>query len=126
MEFSNIFVIPSQTAITTVIIMLCFIVVDMITGLLKAVLKRDWQSTKMREGLIGKAGYLIAVLGAYGIGLLLGQVDTLMTASALMLAVTEAGSVVENLRECGVPIPRVITKAINTLKESAEEEAEEG
>ena len=73
------------------------------------------------QGLIRKAGTLMAVLVGYRLDLAIGT-DYIKTAVIIAFIANEAISIVENLGVMGVPLPKAITKAIDVLKNKSEGE----
>ena len=73
------------------------------------------------QGLIRKAGTLLAVLVGYRLDLAIGT-DYIKTAVIIAFIANEAISIVENLGVMGVPLPKEITKAIDVLKNKSEGE----
>ena len=87
-----------------------FILMDMITGLIKAFKKKEYTSSVMREGLFHKAGsVLVIVLGVlvdYAQGFLdLGVTIPLAAAICTYIIMMEIGSIIENVCEIN---PRIV------------------
>lgn len=76
-------------------------------------------STSMAKGLIRKGAYLLIILLAHSLDTVLG-VDYIRTAAIIAFIANEAISIIENAGIMGVPIPSVITKAIEVLKEKGD------
>jgi toxin secretion/phage lysis holin len=84
------------------LIVLCFIVLDIITGTLTAIKLKTWNSTKMREGGFHKIAIVLfivlAVLCDFGQQYLdLGFKIPITTLVILYVCFMELGSVIENL-----------------------------
>lgn len=75
------------------------------------------------KGLCRKGITLTIVLIAYRLDLTL-KVDYIRTAVILAFLVNELISIVENAGIMGIPLPRVLTKAIDVLKEKSSTEGE--
>lgn len=74
------------------------------------------------KGLCRKGGTLLVVLIAHRLDMTLG-VGYIKTAVIIAFIANEGISIIENLGIMGVPLPAVLTKAIDVLKEkSAQEE----
>ena len=73
----------------------------------------------MRKGVT-----LLVVLVAHRLDILIGT-DYIRTAVIIAFCANELISIVENLGIMGVPLPTVITKAIEILQNKADEEAKE-
>ena len=76
-------------------------------------------SASMAKGLIRKGGYLLIILLAYRLDKSLGT-DYIRTAAIIAFIANEAISIIENAGIMGIPIPSVITKAIEVLKQKSE------
>ncbi|MBQ9985037.1 MAG: phage holin family protein [Oscillospiraceae bacterium] len=108
-----------------------FMGIDFVTGLLLAAVFKN--STKSESGALNsKAGWkglckkcitLFFVIIAHRLDIALG-IDYIRTAAIIGFIANEAISIVENAGLMGVPLPKVITKAIEVLKEKSEEDAE--
>ena len=118
-----------DTTLTTLII---FMAIDYITGLMVAGIFQ--KSTKSESGgLQSKAGFkglcrkgvmLLIVLVACRLDITLGS-DFVRNAVVWAFVANETISIIENAGLMGVPIPRVLMKAIDVLKTKAEEDAHE-
>lgn len=79
-----------------------FILLDFVTGLVKAFKEKSFNSSVMREGLFHKCAFVLYVLFGVLIDyaqmyLELGVTVPMTTAICVYVILTEAGSVVENL-----------------------------
>lgn len=109
--------------------LLIFMGIDFLLGLLiAAVWKKSGKSKtgalsswSAWKGLIRKGASLLVVLVAHRLDLMLGC-DYIRTAVVIAFCANELISIVENLGIMGVPLPSVITKAIDVLKEKSETE----
>ena len=92
--------------------------IDVITGLMGAWIRKDFQSTKMRGGLAKKAGellvILIGILFTYGMGI----PDMILTCISLYIILMELMSVIENLDQLGVPLPKSLKDVVNNVGQS--------
>lgn len=112
--------------------LLIFMVVDYITGLIVAgVFKKSSKSAT--GGLESKAGWkgickkgvtLLFVLIAHRLDLVIGT-SYIRDAVIIAFVANELISIIENAGLMGVPIPKVITKAIDILQDKAKESSEE-
>lgn len=73
----------------------------------------------MAKGLVRKGVYLLIILVAYRLDLSL-NVEYVRTAVIIAFIVNEVISIIENAGIMGVPIPSVITRAIEVLKNKSE------
>lgn len=89
--------------------------VDVLTGIIKAWAHNDFQSAIMRAGLAKKAGeILILVVGeliSYGMIL----PDSIMNGISFYIIFMEVMSIMENLDELGIPIPKFVRDVINNV-----------
>lgn len=77
----------------------------------------SWSAWK---GLIRKGASLLVVLIAYRLDVSLGT-TYIKTACIIAFIASEALSIVENLGIVGVPLPSVISKAVDVLKNKTQE-----
>lgn len=78
----------------------------------------------MAKGLIRKGVYLLIILVAYRLDLSLGA-NYIRTAVIIAFIVNEVISIIENAGVMGIPIPGVITRAIEVLKKKSELDGDE-
>lgn len=113
-----------DTAMATLVI---FMAVDYLTGLVVAgVFHRSGKSESGSldsragfKGLCRKGGVLLLVLVATRVDLVLG-VDFVRDAVCIGFTANELISILENAGLMGIPIPKVLTKAIDVLQSKAE------
>jgi len=72
------------------------------------------------KGLCRKGGTLLVVMIAYRLDVTLG-VEYIKTGVIIAFIANEAISIIENLGIMGIPLPSVLTKAIEVLQEKKEE-----
>ena len=103
MDFSNL--ITNVTSLKS-IFLICgfFIVIDIITGYLKAFKTKKINSSISRDGFIKKIGWVLALITGVFIEYISGTRIVLIT-SATMCILTEGISFYENLGELGVNVP---------------------
>lgn len=97
--------------------LIIFIVIDYVTGIANAILKKEVSSYKGLEGIARKVFLLILVGIANVIDNLTGQ-PYLRTAVCYMLISNEGISILENMGKIGVPIPEGLKNVIAALKEN--------
>lgn len=89
--------------------------IDVFTGIIKAWAHNDFQSAIMRAGLAKKAGeIMILVVGeliSYGMIL----PDSIMNGISFYIIFMEVMSIMENLDELGIPIPKFVRDVINNV-----------
>ena len=109
---------------TTLII---FMVIDFITGLLVAgVFQKSTKSDSGAlnskaswKGLAKKALTFLFVIIAHRLDIELG-INYIRTAAIIGFIVNEAMSIVENAGLMGMPLPKILTRAIEVLKDESE------
>ena len=89
--------------------------IDVLTGIIKAWAHNDFKSAIMRAGLAKKAGeIMILVVGELiSYGMLLP--DSIMNGISFYIIFMEIMSIMENLDELGIPIPKFVRDVINNV-----------
>lgn len=117
----------------SLVTLVIFMSVDYVTGLIVAGVfhrsgKTESGALESRAGFKGlcrKGGVLLLVLVATRLDLILG-VDFVRDAVCIGFTANELISIVENAGLMGIPIPKVLTKAIDVLQEKADEATDSG
>lgn len=98
-------------------IFLTAIVLDYLTGLVKAGIKKEVNSSVGINGILKKVMYI-------GVGMVANIADLMMGGSGAircivlnLISANELVSIIENAGECGVPIPNKLKNIILKLKE---------
>lgn len=118
-----------DTALQTLII---FMAIDYITGLLVAGVFHASPKTKSGtlesragwKGLIRKGETLLIVLVACRLDAVMGS-NFVRDAAVIAFVANETISIIENAGLMGLPIPEVIIKAVDILKQKAESSTEQ-
>lgn len=116
-----------------VIVLSCVMLIDYCSGLVKA-----WAtgSISSRTGVIGilkKVGYLAVVATGMAVDWIVKYGITAMGANfkvdfifalpvIIWLVINECISILENVAECGAPVPDFLMKAIGKIKDKVEED----
>lgn len=103
-----------------IVILSIAVVLDMITGVIKAVISHDLKSSTFKQGLLKKCYDYVLVVIAVCLDFLLG-VEYISTATLFCLIAMEFYSCLENLREY-VPVPDAISNALDILNNRGREE----
>ena len=116
-----------------VIIWVCCMSLDFLTGTIAAVKDHDWSSSVFREGLLGKAGMIVAVIVSMLFDVLVGVVlkstgiklpwTYTVLVSPLVLCwycFGELGSTLENAHKLGAPLPGWLKKVLRIAKQSVD------
>ena len=117
-----------DTALATLLI---FMAVDYVTGLIVAGVFHKSQKTESGalesragwKGLCRKGTSLLVVLVAYRLDLVIGS-NFVKDATIIAFIANETISIIENAGLMGAPIPAVIVKAIDVLKQKADDSRE--
>lgn len=115
-----------------VIVWLCAMVLDYITGSCKAMYRGEWSSSEARKGLWHKLGSIAAVLVAALCDIALGVVADklslgidaacIVTPAVLTWYIfTELGSIIENAAALGAPMPEFLIRMIQKVREAVEQ-----
>ena len=116
--------------IGTLMIMMCL---DWVTGLMVAGVFKNSDKTKNGglnsgiglRGICKKAMMLILVIVAHRFDLIIGT-NYIRDAVVIALIVNEAISLIENAGLMGIPVPAVLKRTIDVLKEKSEEMDSDG
>ena len=97
-------------------------IIDMLLGLLKAWKNHNYRSSKMREGLVMWIAEMIAIIFVIGIDYVLGLNFMLCGFTLALFIYKECGSVLENLTECGVELPSIVTEKLEVFNSKSKGE----
>lgn len=93
------------------------VVLDMITGVIKGFVQKDFSSKRMRQGFATKFGYFIVIVLATQFDRLMPEdAPILRTIAVWFYIFVEGSSVLENLAQMGVPIPQAIIDRLSVFK----------
>ena len=116
-----------------VIVLSCVMIVDYCSGLAKAWVTGSISSRTGVVGILKKVGYLAVVatgmavdwIVKYGITAMGAKIDIdfiFALPVIIWLVINECISILENVAECGAPVPEFLMKAIGKIKDKVEEE----
>jgi toxin secretion/phage lysis holin len=99
---------------------LAFMVIDVFTGVLKAVKNKELNSTKAREGIYKKASFILFIAFGYLADYAMDYVDmgfNLPAAATIctLIVVTEAISVLENLGQINPDLVKLVAPFLSAL-----------
>lgn len=94
------------------------IALDIVTGIIKAILSHDLRSSKFKEGMLKKCYDYILVVIAFCLDYTL-KVSYVSNATLYCLIAMEFYSCIENLREY-VPVPEPLSNALNLLQKESD------
>lgn len=93
---------------------------DIITGFMKQQMFMSLSSKEMYDGLLKKFSVWIVIVLAHMIDLILFKNGVLVTGAAMMYFANESLSVVENLGEMGIIVPKNMVKYLKQVREKSE------
>ena len=106
---------------------LAFMVIDVFTGVLKAVKNKELNSTKAREGIYKKASFILFIAFGYLADYAMDYVDIGFSFPAAatictLIIVTEAISVLENLGQINPDLVKLVAPFLSALNKKEEGE----
>lgn len=106
---------------------LAFMLIDVFTGVLKAVKNKELNSTKAREGIYKKASFILFIAFGYLADYAMNYVDigfNLPAAATIctLIVVTEAISVLENLGQINPDLVKLVAPFLSALNKKEEGE----
>lgn len=98
-------------------------IIDFATGILKTLKNKYlYKSGKMRDGIIRWIAEMVAIVFVIGIDLVLGLNFYLCGFTLSLFIYKEAGSIAENLTECGVELPSIVTEKLEVFNKQTKEQ----
>lgn len=120
---SNLSIYASKLPFTFIVMLVIAIVLDYITGLLRALYERKGNSKTHYTGVIKKIGIIIGVLIGTISDLLLSDNNPVITTMLIIIFVVgECLSIIENLGVIGVEIPTWLKNRLTQVIETQEKE----
>lgn len=112
---STVYSVPVEVKLA-----LAFMVIDVLTGVLKAVKNKELNSTKAREGIYKKASFILFIAFGYLADYAMGYVNigfNLPAAATIctLIIVTEAISVLENLGQINPDMVKLVAPFLSEL-----------
>ena len=111
-----------KTIVIMLITYLAIKILDFASGLLKTWKIKNYKSSKMRDGLIKWIAELIGVIFVILIDMMLGLEFYLCGLTLALSVYKECGSVIENLGQLGVELPKILREKLEVLNKEKEEE----
>lgn len=99
--------------------LLIAIVLDYLTGVIKAYIKKELSSEVGLKGILKKVGVLIVVMLGVLVDRVTGETGAVRTLVIYYFVANEGLSIIENLGAAGVPIPAKLKKALKALKKES-------
>lgn len=101
--------------------LIAVIVLDYITGIIKGAYQKKLSSEYGIKGILKKVGFLIVVALATIIDYISGLNNAFRLMVIYFLVANDGLSIIENLGEIGVPIPKKLKSMILSIRDDAEE-----
>ena len=98
------------------IALLVAIVLDYLSGIIKAYVTKQLSSQTGFRGIVKKVAVLMIVMLAVLVDRVTGETGAIRTLVIYYFVANEGLSIIENLGQAGVPIPQSIKKALKALK----------
>ena len=98
------------------IALLVAIVLDYVSGIIKAYVTKQLSSQTGFRGIVKKVAVLMIVMLAVLVDRVTGETGAIRTLVIYYFVANEGLSIIENLGQAGVPIPQSIKKALKTMK----------
>lgn len=100
-------------------ILLIVIMIDYVTGFAAAIKTKSLDSRRGFEGLIKKATIFLVIILAVQLDRITGNETSLFKTAACFFFIANDGlSIVENVGEMGVPMPKFLMNVLNRLKDN--------
>lgn len=96
--------------------LLVFIVIDYITGVLKAIYNKELNSAVGVKGIIKKVGYLLVVSISVLLDKIAGNTGAIRNIVIYFFVANEGLSILENWGNLGLPLPKQLTEVLEQLK----------
>lgn len=103
-------------------VLVLVMIIDIISGLMKGIQKRNLKSAIMSLGIIKKGAILLSVAFGYILDMAISGGQPVFSTMMTWLAIGNEGlSVVENLTALGVKIPTAVTNKLGQFSDEAKE-----
>jgi len=97
-------------------ILVAFVVIDYVTGVLAAGVRREISSSVGGRGIARKVLIFVLVACGHLVDMALGTADVIRDAVIYFYIANELLSIIENAGEIGLPVPDILKNAIERLK----------
>ena len=118
-EFATVFIFLVGEIDVALICLIIAIVLDYISGIIKAFNTKQLSSKIGFKGILKKIGILVLVMLAVLVDRVSGNTGAIRTLVIYYFVANEGLSILENLGEAGIPIPNAIKKALKALKDQS-------
>ena len=96
-------------------ILLIFIIIDYVTGILRAIYTKKLSSNIGAKGIIKKVGYIFIVILAALLDKILNSTGNIRNIVIYMFIANEGISILENWSSMGIKIPKVLKDKFNNI-----------
>ena len=118
-EVATVFIFLVGEIDVALICLVIAIVLDYISGIIKAFNTKQLSSKIGFKGILKKIGILVLVMLAVLVDRVGGNTGAIRTLVIYYFVANEGLSILENLGEAGIPIPNAIKKALKVLKDQS-------
>ena len=101
--------------------LLVFIIIDYITGLLRAIYTKKLSSKIGAKGIIKKVGYIFIVILAALLDKLLNSTGNIRNIVIYMFIANEGISILENWTNMGIKIPKILKDKFNDINKDIDD-----
>lgn len=107
------------------LILVCLVLLDYVTGIIKAFVNRDLSSSQGYMGIYKKIGIFVAVCVAFLVDAIIGSGSTIRVVTVYWFVFMESISILENLQASGVVLPDFLIVRLRQFKDTVEGSANE-
>ena len=118
-EVATVFIFLVGEIDVALICLIIAIILDYISGIIKAFNTKQLSSKIGFKGILKKIGILVLVMLAVLVDRVGGNTGAIRTLVIYYFVANEGLSILENLGEAGIPIPNAIKKALKVLKDQS-------
>ena len=104
--------------------LIAFIIIDYITGILRAIYTKNLSSKIGANGIIKKTGYILIVIISCYLDKLLGNNGNIRNMIIYMFIANEGISILENWSYMGIKIPTVLKDAFKNINNNTDNKKE--
>ena len=101
--------------------LLVFIIIDYITGILRAIYTKKLSSKIGAKGIIKKVGYIFIVILAALLDKLLNSTGNIRNIVIYMFIANEGISILENWTNMGIKIPKILKDKFNDINKDIDD-----
>lgn len=101
--------------------LLVFIIIDYITGILRAIYTKELSSKIGAKGIIKKVGYIFIVILAALLDKLLNSTGNIRNIVIYMFIANEGISILENWTSMGIKIPKILRDKFNDINKDIDD-----